>query len=93
MKARTLIRVSIYLLVYLGIPIIGVSIANEGVRSVLVIVYIFLLVPAGFMLLIEFYRTNDGASLFARAFDQCSVCRLHCLALLVSRWEVRFSGG
>jgi hypothetical protein len=69
MKARTLIRVSIYLLLYLGLPVIASLIDNETVTAVVGIVYIFLLIPIGILRMIEFYRTNDDTTVLSRIFN------------------------
>ena len=69
MKARTLIRVSIYLLLYLGLPVIASLIDNETVTAVVGIAYIFLLIPIGILRMIEFYRTNDGTTILSRTFN------------------------
>lgn len=69
MKPRTLIRVCVYLLVYLGVPVLASIVNNETVSTVLGIVYIFLLIPIGILRMIEFYRTNDGTTLLSRIFN------------------------
>jgi len=69
MKSRTLIRVSIYLLLYLGVPVIASLIDNETVTAVVGIAYIFLLIPIGILRMIEFYRSNDGTTILSRIFN------------------------
>lgn len=69
MKAKTLIRVSIYLLLYLGLPIVASFLGNETVTAVVGITYILLLIPIGILRLIEFYRSNDGTTFLSRMFN------------------------
>ncbi len=69
MNLKTSIRAAVYLLVYLGVPIVAGELANQTVGAVLGIVYIFLLVPLGILKLIDFYHTNDGTTLFSRIFN------------------------
>jgi hypothetical protein len=69
MKSSTLIRLVVYLAVYLGVPVVASLVTNQTVASVLGIVYILLLIPFGILRLIEFYRTNDGTSVLSRIFN------------------------
>jgi hypothetical protein len=69
MKSRTLIRVSIYLLLYLGVPVIASLIGNKTVSAVVGIAYILLFIPIGILRVIEFYRANDGTTVFSRIFN------------------------
>ena len=69
MKSRTLIRVSIYLFLYLGFPVIASLIDNETITAVVGIAYIFLLIPIGILRMIEFYRSNNGATILSRMFN------------------------
>ncbi|MBI5775108.1 MAG: hypothetical protein HZA89_15395 [Verrucomicrobia bacterium] len=69
MNLKTSIRVAAYLLVYLGVPVVVPKVPNETVGGVLAIVYIFLLIPFGILRMIDFYRTNDGATLSSRVFN------------------------
>ena len=69
MNLKASIRVAVYLLVYLGVPIVAGELTNQTVGAVLGIVYIFLLVPFGILKLIDFYRTNDGTTFFTRIFN------------------------
>jgi hypothetical protein len=69
MPPKSLIRVVVYLLVYLGVPVVAVSLNNETLGAVLGIVYISLLIPFGILKLIDFYRTNAGSTLFSSIFN------------------------
>lgn len=69
MRATTLIRASVYLLLYVGLPVIAALIGNESVTVFTTIVYIFVLMPVGILQSIEFYRSNDGTTLMSRVFN------------------------
>ena len=58
-----------YLLLYIGVPVAASKVPNETVGTVLGIIYIFLLIPFGILQMIDFYRTNDGTTLFSRIFN------------------------
>ncbi len=60
------IKIAIYLLVYLGVPVAASIVPNETARSVLGIIYILLLLPFGIVKMIEYYRTNDGTTRLSR---------------------------
>ena len=62
-------KVAVYLLVYLGMPVAASKVPNEAVRSVIGIVYIFLLIPFGILRAIDYYRTNDGTTWLSRVFN------------------------
>jgi hypothetical protein len=62
-------KLAAYLLVYLGVPVAASKVPNETARTVLGIVYIFLLIPFGILRAIEYYRTNDGTTLLSRIFN------------------------
>lgn len=69
MNSRTLIRVFIYLFFYLGVPAIAFLINNENVKFVVAIAYMLLLIPIGILRMIDFYRSNDGATTLSRMFN------------------------
>jgi hypothetical protein len=69
MNLKLLIRVAVYLLVYLGVPVIAGSVSNQTIGAVLGIVYIFLLIPWGILRAIDFYRNNNATTLFSRIFN------------------------
>jgi hypothetical protein len=69
MKSRVLLRITTYLLIYLGVPAFLVLLNHETISAVLAIVYIFLLIPFGILRVIDFYRTNDGTTVLSRAFN------------------------
>lgn len=69
MSAKALIRAAAYLLVYLGLPVVASEVSNQTVGAVLGIVYILVLIPFGILRTIDFYRTNDGTTLFSRIFN------------------------
>jgi predicted permease len=57
------------LLLFVGIPVVAVLANNEGLKSVLIIGCIYLVIPFGILVLIDFYRSNDGTTLSSRAFN------------------------
>ncbi len=63
------VKIAIYLLVYLGVPVAASMIPNETARSVLGIIYILLLIPFGIVKTIEYYRTNEGTTRLSRIFN------------------------
>jgi hypothetical protein len=63
------IRLMVYFIVYLGVPVVASKVTNSTVSSVLGILYIFLLIPVGILRMIEFYRTNDGSTKFSQIFN------------------------
>jgi uncharacterized membrane protein (DUF485 family) len=69
MSARMLIRLAVYLIVYLGVPVVASKATNSTVGAVLSIVYIFVLIPVGILRMIEFYRTNDGSTKRSQVFN------------------------
>lgn len=69
MNWKASIRIAVYLLVYLGVPVVASRLTNQTVGTVLGIVYLFLLVPYGILRLIDYYRTNDGTTLLRRTFN------------------------
>ena len=69
MKSRAFIQPVAWLLAYLGVPVIAAMVPNATMSAVLVIIYIFLFIPVGILRLIDFYRTNDGATSFSRIFN------------------------
>ena len=50
-------------------PVTRAKVPNETVKTVLGIVYIFLLIPFGILRLIDFYRINNGTTRFSRFFN------------------------
>jgi len=69
MKSRASLRISAYLLIYLGVPAFLVWLNHETISAVLAIVYILLLLPFGILRLVDFYRTNDGTTVLSRLFN------------------------
>jgi hypothetical protein len=69
MKSKASIVVAAYLLVYLGVPVVASKVSNQTAGTVLGIIYIFLLIPFGILRMIDYYRTNDGATLLRRIFN------------------------
>jgi hypothetical protein len=69
MNSKASIVFAAYLLVYLGVPVVAAKVSNQTVGAVLGIVYILLLIPYGILRMIDFYRTNDGATLLRRIFN------------------------
>lgn len=69
MKSKALIQAIAYLVVYLGVPVIASIVSDQTVSAVLSIIYIFVLVPFGILRMIDFYRTNDGATVLSRLFN------------------------
>ena len=66
MKPKASICIASYLFAYLGIPIIASQMTHLTVVTVIVLVYLFLLVPFGILRLMDFYRMNDGTTSFTR---------------------------
>ena len=69
MNLKASLRIAIYLLIYLGVPVVASKIHNQTVESVLGIAYIFLLIPFAILRAIDFYRTNDDTTMFGRIFN------------------------
>lgn len=69
MKSGALLRIIAYLLIYLGVPVVGLILNHETITAVLAIIYIFLLIPFGILRMIDFYRSNDGTSALSRTFN------------------------
>ena len=69
MKSKTAIRITLYLLVYIGVPVIGLNLPNENATVVIGLIYMFLLIPIGILLAMDFYRTNDGTTFLGRIFN------------------------
>src|SRR6185437_11721135 len=69
MNLKASLRFVVYLLVYLGVPVVASKVQNQTTGAVLGIVYIILLVPFAILRAIDFYRTNDGTTLFSRVFN------------------------
>jgi hypothetical protein len=69
MNWKAPVRITAYLLLYLGVPVLASRAGNKTVGSVLGIAYIFLLIPFGILRLIDYYRTNDGTTLLRRIFN------------------------
>jgi hypothetical protein len=62
-------KVAIYMLVLVGVPILASVLLNETARSILAISYLFLVIPYGIVKSIEYYRTNLGNSAVSRTFN------------------------
>jgi hypothetical protein len=69
MRVNKSARITVYLLVYLGVPVAAILINKELVSSVLFCIYILLIIPFGILQMIDFYRTNDGTTLLSRVFN------------------------
>jgi hypothetical protein len=69
MHLKTPLRVAVYLPVYLGVPVAVSKIHNQTTDTLLALVYIYLLIPFAILRAIDFYRTNDGTTLFGRIFN------------------------
>jgi uncharacterized membrane protein len=69
MKWRVLLRAIVYLVIYIGVPVVASMVTNQTVASVLGIVYVLLLIPFGILRVIDFYRTNDGTTVIRRVFN------------------------
>jgi len=69
MKPKASICIASYLFAYLGIPIIASQMTHLTVVTVIVLVYLFLLIPFGILRLMDFYRMNDGTTSFTRIFN------------------------
>ena len=68
-STRLLFKFAAYAIVYLGVPMLASSLSNETARSVLGIVYLFLLIPCAIVKCIDYYKTNAGGSFISRLFN------------------------
>jgi len=63
-------KVVIYLLVYLGVPVlIGLLPREHIAATVLGIAYIFLAIPFAILRVIDLYRRNEGTTFLSRVFN------------------------
>jgi hypothetical protein len=69
MESRAIIRITVYLLIYLGVPAIAILLNHETISAVIAILYILVLIPIGILRMIDFYRTNDGTTVLSRVFN------------------------
>ena len=68
-KSKRPIRIAAYVSLLLGVPI-GAWLSNSlTATAIVVLIYMLLLVPIGILRMVDFYRTNDGTTLFGCAFN------------------------
>jgi hypothetical protein len=62
-------KLAVYLVLFFGLPTVASSVKHNVISTICGIVWIFLVIPWGILMAIEYYRTNDGTRVRSRVFN------------------------